>query len=65
MAQDVFPMAHTLTNIEPIWPMLQNISKTLAAMDDYKIDVIMGKIYTIYDTLIQVLVYVIWDYELA
>ena len=52
-------MAHTLTNIEPIWPMLQNISKTLAAMDDYKIDVIMGKIYTIYDTLIQVLVYVI------
>ena len=29
LAQDVFPMAHTLTIIEPIWPMLQNISKLL------------------------------------
>ena len=25
--QDVFPMVHTLTIAEPIWPMLQNISK--------------------------------------
>ena len=24
-----FPMAHTLTIFEPIWPMLQNLSKTL------------------------------------
>ena len=24
-----FPMAHTLTIIEPIWPMLQNVSKPL------------------------------------
>ena len=27
MAQGVFPMAHTLTIVEPIWPMLQNVSK--------------------------------------
>ena len=26
LAQDVFPMAHTLTIAEPILPMLQNIS---------------------------------------
>ena len=30
LAQDEFPMAHTLTVVEPIQPMLQNISKTLA-----------------------------------
>ena len=29
MTQDVFPIAHTLTIIEPIWPVLQNLSKTL------------------------------------
>ena len=29
LAQHVFPMAHTLTLVEPIWPMLQNVSKTL------------------------------------
>ena len=29
MAQDVFSMAHTLTIFEPIWPKLQNLSKTL------------------------------------
>ena len=29
LCQDVFPMAHTLTIVEPNWPMLQNISKTL------------------------------------
>ena len=29
VAQDVFSMAHTLTIVEPIWPMLQNVSKTL------------------------------------
>ena len=29
MAQDVFSMAHTLTIVEPIWPKLQNLSKTL------------------------------------
>ena len=29
LAQDVFSMAHTLTIVEPIWPMLQKISKTL------------------------------------
>ena len=28
LAQDVFPMAHTLTIVEPIWPMFQNLSKT-------------------------------------
>ena len=31
----VFPMAHTLTIVEPIWPMLQNISKTLVCMYVY------------------------------
>ena len=30
MPQDIFPMVHTLTIVEPIWPMLQNISKTLS-----------------------------------
>ena len=25
-----FPMVHTLTIVEPIWPMLQNISKPLS-----------------------------------
>ena len=29
MAQDVFPMTQTLTIFEPIWPILQNLSKTL------------------------------------
>ena len=28
MAQDVFSMAHKLTIFEPIWPKLQNLSKT-------------------------------------
>ena len=27
LAQDVFPMAHTLTIVEPIFAMLQNVSK--------------------------------------
>ena len=30
--QDVFPMVHTLTIVEPIWPMFQNLSKTLIHM---------------------------------
>ena len=25
MARDVFPMEHTLTIVEPIWPKLQNL----------------------------------------
>ena len=29
VTQNVFPMAHTRTIVEPIWPMLQNVSKTL------------------------------------
>ena len=29
LAQDVFPIAHTLIIVEPIWPILQNISKPL------------------------------------
>ena len=29
LAQEVFLMAHTLTIVEPIWPMLQNVLKTL------------------------------------
>ena len=29
LAQHVFPMAYTLTLVEPIWPMLQNVSKPL------------------------------------
>ena len=29
LAQDVFSMAQTLTTFEPIWPKLQNLSKTL------------------------------------
>ena len=29
LAQDVFLMAHTLTIVKPIWPMLQNISESL------------------------------------
>ena len=29
MDQDVFQMEHTLTIVEPIWSMLQNLSKTL------------------------------------
>ena len=29
MAQNVFLMVHTLTIAEPIWPMLQNLTKTL------------------------------------
>ena len=29
LAQDVFPMAHTLTIVEPIWPMLQTYQKTM------------------------------------
>ena len=31
----VLPMAHTLTIVEPIWPMLQNVSKTLVYMYDF------------------------------
>ena len=27
-----FPMVHTLTSVESIWPILQNISKTLMYM---------------------------------
>ena len=27
LAQDVFPMAHILTIVEPIWPMFQNYQK--------------------------------------
>ena len=27
LTQDVLPMAHTLTTVESIWPMLQNIPK--------------------------------------
>ena len=34
-AQDVFSMAHTLTIVEPIRPMLQNLSKTLKYMRMY------------------------------
>ena len=31
------PMAHTLTIVEPIWPMLQNLSKTLMfTIGEYK-----------------------------
>ena len=29
LSQDVFHGAHTLTILEPIWPILQNLSKTL------------------------------------
>ena len=32
LAQDVFPMAHTLTIVGPIWHMFQNLSKTLLEM---------------------------------
>ena len=32
LAQDVFPMAHTLTIVEPMWHMFQNLSKTLLEM---------------------------------
>ena len=35
LAQDVFSMAHILTIVEPIWPMLQNLSKTLKYMCMY------------------------------
>ena len=34
-AQDVFSMAHTLIIVEPIWPMHQNLSKTLKYMRMY------------------------------
>ena len=27
-------MAHTLTTVEPIWPVLQNISKTMKLNND-------------------------------
>ena len=33
LAQDVLRMAHTLTIVEPIWPMLQILSKTLLQAD--------------------------------
>ena len=33
--QDVFSMAHALTIVEPIWPMLQNLSKSLKYMCMY------------------------------
>ena len=43
LAQDVhvhvFPMVHTLTIVEPIWPMLQNLSKTLVYMYMYNVHV--------------------------
>ena len=29
IGSNVFPMSHTLTIVEPIWPMLQNLSKTV------------------------------------
>ena len=32
MAQDVFPMADTLTIFESIWPKLQKLSKTIKHM---------------------------------
>ena len=32
LAQDVFSMTHTLTIVEPIWPVLQNVSNTLLYM---------------------------------
>ena len=37
LAQDVFPMAHTLTIVEPIWPMLQKVSKTMVPIYKYMI----------------------------
>ena len=49
LAQDVFPMAHTLTIVEPIWPMLQNISKTLTLL--YYVVYVFIFIYT-YSTCI-------------
>ena len=35
LAQDAFPMVHTLTIVEPIRPMFQNLSKTLTYMYMY------------------------------
>ena len=32
LPQNVSPMAHTLTIVKPIWPVLQNLSKTLMYM---------------------------------
>ena len=32
LAQDVFPMVHKLPIVEPIWPMLQNISQTMISI---------------------------------
>ena len=37
LAQNVFPMAHSLTIVEPIWPMLQKLSKTLMYMNQYTV----------------------------
>ena len=34
-SQDVFPMARTLTIVQPIWPVFQNLSKTLMYMYMY------------------------------
>ena len=37
LAQNVFPMAHSLTIVEPIWLMLQKLSKTLMYMNQYTV----------------------------
>ena len=46
IGSDVFPMAHTIIIVEPIWPMLQNISKTLLLLyyDKHFITQIPGNI---------------------
>ena len=47
LAQDVFPMVHTLTIFEPIWPKLQNLSKNLicAYVNSYEIILVSSLSY--------------------
>ena len=52
MAQDVFPIVHTLTIVEPIWPMLQNLLKTVAA-SQYQPIVVLNVINIIVSVLIM------------
>ena len=52
MAQDVFPIVHTLTIVEPIWPMLQNLLKTVAA-GQYQPIVVLNVINIIVSVLIM------------
>ena len=53
LAQDVVPMVHTLNIVEPIWPMLQNVSKTV----DCTLYIFMYGVILIYTHDVYIIIY--------